>query len=84
MLECPNEIHGMIDMAKLADIVVLIIDASIGFEMETFEFLTLLNVILRLIESKENRRMDFQMSLECLLTWIFSRKTNNYEKQGKN
>jgi len=74
----------MIDMAKLADIVVLIIDASIGFEMETFEFLTLLNVILRLIESKENRRMDFQMSLECLLTWIFSRKTNNYEKQGKN
>jgi len=26
----------MIDLAKVADIVVLVIDASLGFEMETF------------------------------------------------
>jgi len=26
----------MIDLAKIADIVVLVIDASLGFEMETF------------------------------------------------
>ena len=32
----------MIDLAKVADIVVLVIDASLGFEMETFEFLSLL------------------------------------------
>lgn len=32
----------MIDLAKIADIVIILIDASIGFEMETFEFLSLL------------------------------------------
>lgn len=32
----------MIDLAKVADIVLLIIDASLSFEMETFEFLSLL------------------------------------------
>ena len=35
----------MIDMAKIADIAIILIDASIGFEMETFEFLSLLRVI---------------------------------------
>ena len=32
----------MIDLAKVADIVLLCIDASLSFEMETFEFLSLL------------------------------------------
>lgn len=31
------------DLAKIADLALLMIDASIGFEMETFEFLCLLN-----------------------------------------
>lgn len=34
----------MIDAAKFADLVLLLIDASFGFEMETFEFLNLLQV----------------------------------------
>jgi ribosome biogenesis protein BMS1 len=42
IIECPNDIRAMIDLSKIADIVVLIIDASLGFEMETFEFLSLL------------------------------------------
>ena len=42
LIECPNDICSMIDLAKIADIVVLVIDASLGFEMETFEFLSLL------------------------------------------
>ncbi len=33
----------MIDLAKIADLALLLIDASIGFEMETFEFLCLLH-----------------------------------------
>jgi len=33
----------MIDLAKVADLVLICIDASIGFEMETFEFLTILS-----------------------------------------
>lgn len=32
----------MMDLSKIADIVVLTIDASLSFEMETFEFLSLL------------------------------------------
>lgn len=32
----------MMDLAKIADLALLVIDASIGFEMETFEFLTIL------------------------------------------
>ena len=40
--ECPNDMNAMIDLAKIADLVVLIIDASFGFEMETFEFLNIL------------------------------------------
>ena len=34
----------MLDAVKLADLVLLLIDASVGFEMETFEFLSLLGV----------------------------------------
>lgn len=34
----------MIDASKFADLVLLLIDASFGFEMETFEFLNLLQV----------------------------------------
>ena len=35
--------QAMIDLAKITDLALLLIDASIGFEMETFEFLSLLN-----------------------------------------
>lgn len=34
--------HGMLDAAKYADLVLLLIDGAFGFEMETFEFLNLL------------------------------------------
>ncbi|KAH7647247.1 BMS1 like GTpase involved in ribosome biogenesis [Cryptosporidium bovis] len=43
-IECPNDMHGMIDIAKVADLVLLLIDASFSFEMETFEFLNILQV----------------------------------------
>lgn len=42
IIECPTDIRAMIDLSKIADIVLLMIDASLGFEMETFEFLSLL------------------------------------------
>lgn len=41
-IECPTDMQGMIDLAKIADLALILIDASIGFEMETFEFLSLL------------------------------------------
>ncbi|KAI3389811.1 hypothetical protein SNEBB_007934 [Seison nebaliae] len=44
LLECPNEMNAMIDVAKCADVVLLLIDASFGFEMETFEFLHICKV----------------------------------------
>lgn len=40
--ECPNDLSAMIDIAKVADLVLLLTDASYGFEMETFEFLNIL------------------------------------------
>ncbi|KAJ7980660.1 Ribosome biogenesis protein BMS1 [Quillaja saponaria] len=43
-VECPNDINGMIDAAKVADLALLLIDGSYGFEMETFEFLNILQV----------------------------------------
>ncbi|CAN0876966.1 Ribosome biogenesis protein BMS1 homolog [Linum grandiflorum] len=43
-VECPNDINGMIDAAKYADLALLLIDGSYGFEMETFEFLNILFV----------------------------------------
>ncbi|TQN71707.1 Ribosome biogenesis protein bms1, partial [Colletotrichum shisoi] len=41
-VECPNELEAMVDMAKIADIVLLMIDGNYGFEMETMEFLNVL------------------------------------------
>ena len=35
----------MLDVAKVADLVLLLVDASFGFEMETFEFLNILQVL---------------------------------------
>ncbi len=35
--------QAMIDLAKITDLALILIDASIGFEMETFEFLCLLH-----------------------------------------
>ncbi|KAH7328148.1 putative ribosome biogenesis protein, partial [Stachybotrys elegans] len=41
-IECPNELEAMVDVAKVADIVLLMIDGNFGFEMETMEFLNVL------------------------------------------
>lgn len=42
--EAPNDLCAMLDLAKVADLVMLTIDGSFGFEMETFEFLNILQV----------------------------------------
>jgi ribosome biogenesis protein BMS1 len=43
-IECPSDsLAGMIDIAKVVDIVLLMIDGNYGFEMETMEFLNVLN-----------------------------------------
>ncbi|KAI5478527.1 ribosome biogenesis protein BMS1 [Pseudohyphozyma bogoriensis] len=43
IIECPNDLGAMIDVAKVADLVLLMIDGSFGFEMETFEALSALS-----------------------------------------
>ena len=42
IIECPNDLNAMTDVGKVADLVLLLLDASFGFEMETFEFLNIL------------------------------------------
>lgn len=41
-IECNNDMNSMIDIGKIADLVLLMVDGSFGFEMETFEFLNIL------------------------------------------
>ncbi|KAH8705189.1 putative ribosome biogenesis protein [Talaromyces proteolyticus] len=42
-LECPSDsLASMVDVAKISDIVLLMIDGNYGFEMETMEFLNVL------------------------------------------
>lgn len=43
-VECVNDVNAMIDSAKVADLVLLLVDGSYGFEMETFEYLNILQV----------------------------------------
>ena len=44
LYECPNDLHAMTDLAKAADLILLLIDGKYGFEMETFEFLNICQV----------------------------------------
>lgn len=37
-VECPNEINGMIDAAKFADLTLLLIDGAYGFEMVRYNY----------------------------------------------
>ncbi|KAI9183054.1 Glycoside hydrolase 2 (Mannanase, beta-galactosidase) [Blastocladiella emersonii ATCC 22665] len=65
-VECTNDLNSMIDVAKTADLVLLAIDAAFGFEMETFEFLNVLQthgfpkimgVLTHLDKFKNNKRL---------------------------
>ncbi|XDV44358.1 hypothetical protein PO909_012651 [Leuciscus waleckii] len=65
-IECNNDINTMIDLAKVADLVLMLIDASFGFEMETFEFLNIcqvhgfpriMGVLTHLDTFKDNKRL---------------------------
>lgn len=40
-IECSNDLNSMIDIAKIADLVLLCMDGNFGFEMETMEFLNI-------------------------------------------
>ena len=43
-IEVDNDMCSMIDVAKIADLCLLLIDGSFGFEIETFEFINILQV----------------------------------------
>ena len=50
----------MIDLGKIADLVLLMVDGSFGFEMETFEFLNVLQVFFYILLLL-NRHMVFHV-----------------------
>ncbi|KAJ1677040.1 Glycoside hydrolase 2 (Mannanase, beta-galactosidase), partial [Spiromyces aspiralis] len=65
-IECRNDLNSMMDAAKVADLVLLMIDASFGFEMETFEFLNILQthgfpkvmgILTHLDHFRDNKRL---------------------------
>jgi len=41
-IECDGDLCSMIDIGKVADLVLLMVDGSFGFEMETMEFINIL------------------------------------------
>jgi ribosome biogenesis protein BMS1 len=40
IVECPNDLGAMVDIAKVADLVLLMVDGSFGFEMVCLFFLS--------------------------------------------
>ncbi len=44
LIECSNDINVMVDVAKVADLALVLVDAAFGFEMEVFEFLDVCRV----------------------------------------
>uniref|UniRef100_A0A2K6CHV4 Uncharacterized protein n=1 Tax=Macaca nemestrina TaxID=9545 RepID=A0A2K6CHV4_MACNE len=65
IIECGCDINMMVDLAKAADLVLMLIDASFGFEMETSEFLNIfqvhgfpkiMGVLTHLDSSKHNKK----------------------------
>jgi len=66
LMECPDDLCAMIDLAKIADVALLTVDASFGFEMSTFEFLSVMQthgfpkvagVLTRLDTMKTNKSL---------------------------
>lgn len=62
-VEVPNDMCAMIDIAKVADLVLLLIDAKFGFEMETFEFLNIMQVHGQRAQTSNNSSNRFINSL---------------------
>eukprot|EP00375_Theileria_parva_P000411 XP_763080.1 hypothetical protein [Theileria parva strain Muguga] len=44
LIECGNSMLDMIDCCKIADIAIVMVDGSYGYEMETFEFVNMMQV----------------------------------------
>ncbi|EOB12069.1 Ribosome biogenesis protein BMS1 [Nosema bombycis CQ1] len=42
IFECQPDIHQFVDTSKISDLVIFVIDARVGLEMETFEYINLL------------------------------------------
>ena len=65
----------MVDASKVADLVLLLVDASFGFEMETFEFLNLLQVSSGRTASMEQGE-DFKTTVRWCHISFFERGLN--------
>lgn len=44
LMECPNDLVVSLELAKCADIIITLVDGSIGFELQTFELLSVLKI----------------------------------------
>jgi ribosome biogenesis protein BMS1 len=80
LFECPNSTTAMLDCAKIADLVLLCVDAKFGFEMETFEFLNalqthgmpkIIGVFTHLdqFRTKKNQKITERQVLDRNLRW---------------
>eukprot|EP01054_Gregarina_sp_Poly1_P005693 Gregarina_sp_Poly_1__5692@NODE_2_length_28028_cov_167_134223_g1_i0_p2_GENE_NODE_2_length_28028_cov_167_134223_g1_i0NODE_2_length_28028_cov_167_134223_g1_i0_p2_ORF_typecomplete_len1075_score187_84RIBIOP_C/PF04950_12/7e02RIBIOP_C/PF04950_12/2e77AARP2CN/PF08142_12/6_3e24PduVEutP/PF10662_9/1_1e12GTP_EFTU/PF00009_27/9_2e10AAA_22/PF13401_6/2_1e05AAA_16/PF13191_6/4_1e05Adeno_IVa2/PF02456_15/2_4e05NACHT/PF05729_12/0_00018NACHT/PF05729_12/6e02AAA_30/PF13604_6/8_8e05KAP_NTPase/PF07693_14/0_0002KAP_NTPase/ len=65
-IECPNDLPGMMDLAKVTDLAIVMIDSESGLEMTTFEFINImqnhgfpriLGVLTKLDRFKDNKSL---------------------------
>ncbi|KAK2084104.1 Glycoside hydrolase 2 (Mannanase, beta-galactosidase) [Saguinus oedipus] len=77
VIECGCDINMMIDLAKMADLVLMLIDAGFGFEMEMFEFLNIcqvhgfpkiMGVLTHLDSFKHNKQLKKTKNSLCAFT----------------
>ncbi len=69
--ECGNDLNGMLDVCKVADLVLMLIDASFGFEMEVSLPLLHPSIFCIFVPSA----YCFFFLLSYLRCWIFSKRT---------
>ncbi|MGH0164922.1 UNVERIFIED_CONTAM: hypothetical protein FKN15_076902 [Acipenser sinensis] len=82
-IECGNDINTMIDLAKVADLVLMLIDASFGYEMETFEFLNICQNNKQLRKTKKILKHRFwtEVYQGAKLFYLSGMVHSEYQKQ---
>ena len=62
-IECNNDLNSMIDIGKVADLVLLMIDGSYGFEMVRFDKPIYMLHLLKTSDDRNNSSFSISYSL---------------------
>jgi hypothetical protein len=75
---CPPDLNAMCDLAKIADLVLLVVDGHFGFEMETFEFLNMCQVRkINPTARPQRRSLHGSFTRTCFFSSFFSSRRSS-------